>query len=489
MLVNPSIDARRESIAAMISPEHKSEFGQFMTPSRIAAFMAAMFSNIEGKDIRLLDAGAGIGSLTAAFVDRAAKTPPRSISSIAWELDPLMREHLTETLEVCGEIFTGLSAEIVNDDFILSASDGVRYGTARKFTHIILNPPYKKLKTDSGHRRALRKVGVETSNLYTAFVALSLHLLEDGGELVAITPRSFCNGTYFKPFRHMLLSHAAIRRVHVFKLRNHAFKGDDVLQENIIFHVVKGVEQDDIVLSTSSDASFSDLTERRLLFSQIVTAGDDERIIYLPTDDESEGFDALMRKYSHSLEDIGIGVSTGPVVDFRLKDHLRQDLEDDCVPLIYSLHFVEGYVSHPKPCKKANAIAKNIKTSRWLMPAGHYVLVRRLSSKEERRRIVPALFDPGRVPCNWVGFENHLNVLHEQGRGMQPLLARGLAVYLGSTFADRWFRRFNGHTQVNAGDLKAIRYPDRKTLSTWGKQVCHRFPAQEEIDAMVEGRG
>lgn len=482
-----NIDTRRQAVASLIPAETKSQFGQFMTPSVIASFMAGMFADTTGKDIRLLDAGAGIGSLTVAFIEQAAKALPRSLRCVAWELDPLMREHLSETLEACGGVFEGIATEIRGEDFILSASEGVRYGTTPKFTHTILNPPYKKLKAVSDHRKALRGVGVETSNLYTAFVALSLLMLEDGGELVAITPRSFCNGTYFKPFRKMLLEQSAIRQVHVFEARNHAFKGDEVLQENIIFRIVKGAKQGDVILSTSGDASFSNLTEKRVPFGEIVLDGDKDQIIHLPTDEQSDEQDEMMTRYTHSLEDIGIGVSTGPVVDFRLKSHLRQDVEADCVPLIYCLHFMDGYISHPKPNKKANGIAVNDDTAKWLMPTGHYVCVRRLSSKEEKRRIVPALFDPARVACERVGFDNHMNVFHEAKKGMPQLLAKGLAVYLGSTFADRWFRRFNGHTQVNAGDLRALRYPDRKTLEAWGKSVGDKLPTQEEIDRMVEG--
>lgn len=487
----PDIDRRRESVAVLIPAERKSELGQFMTPSVIASFMAAMFSDTTGMDIRLLDAGAGIGSLTAAFTERAGNALPRSLRCVAWEIDPLMREYLSGTLTVCGEIFAGgsttFSSEINGEDFILSASEGIRYGTTPKFTHAILNPPYKKLRTVSEHRKALRRVGIETSNLYTAFVALALLMLEDGGELVAITPRSFCNGAYFKPFRKVLLDMSALRQVHVFESRDHAFKGDSVLQENIIFHVVKGAEQSDVVLTTSEDASFSSFSERRVSFGEIVIKGDDERIIHLPTDDEASELDALIRRFPCSLEDIGIGVSTGPVVDFRLKSHLRQEVGEDCVPLIYCLHFMDGYVSHPKPNRKANAIAVNEATAKWLMPSGHYVCVRRLSSKEEKRRIVPALFDPARVACRQVGFDNHMNIFHEAKKGMPPLVAKGLAVYLGSTFADRWLRRFNGHTQVNAGDLRTLGYPDRKTLEGWGRMVGDRLPTQEEIDRMIEG--
>ncbi|MEJ7713502.1 MAG: hypothetical protein WKF84_27575 [Pyrinomonadaceae bacterium] len=68
----------------------------------------------------------------------------------------------------------------------------------KEFTHAILNPPYRKINSSSDTRLYLRAVGIETSNLYTAFLALTTRLLTSGGQLVAITPRSFCNGSYFR---------------------------------------------------------------------------------------------------------------------------------------------------------------------------------------------------------------------------------------------------------------------------------------------------
>jgi adenine-specific DNA-methyltransferase len=108
------------------------------------------------------------------------------------------------------------------------------------FDVAIANPPYRKISTDSAERRALRSVGVETSNLYTGFIALIQRLLVPGGQLVGITPRSFCNGPYFRPFREDFLSQLELRRLHVFESRQAAFRDDSVLQENIIFHAVKG---------------------------------------------------------------------------------------------------------------------------------------------------------------------------------------------------------------------------------------------------------
>ena len=51
------------------------------------------------------------------------------------------------------------------------------------FDAAIANPPYRKISIDSAQRRALRLVGVETSNLYTGFIALILRQLI-GGQLV-----------------------------------------------------------------------------------------------------------------------------------------------------------------------------------------------------------------------------------------------------------------------------------------------------------------
>jgi hypothetical protein len=121
--------------------------------------------------------------------------------------------------------------------------------------------------------------------------------------------------------------------------------------------------------------------------------------------------------------------------------------------------------------KKPNAIRRNGDTEKWLYPNGFYCVVRRFSAKEEKRRVVASVVDPGAFnDAPVLGFENHLNLFHENRRGLSPALANGLAVFLNTTAVDENFRRFNGHTQVNATDLRGIRYPSRDALielGTW----------------------
>ena len=68
-----------------------------------------------------------------------------------------------------------------------------------------------------------------------------------------------------------------------------------------------------------------------------------------------------------------------------------------------------------------------------------------------------------------LGFENHLNLFHGNRCGLPEQLVRGLAVFLNTTAVDTHFRRFNGHTQVNATDLRLMKYPNRDVLSWLGE--------------------
>jgi hypothetical protein len=171
-----------------------------------------------------------------------------------------------------------------------------------------------------------------------------------------------------------------------------------------------------------------------------------------------------------TLSDLGLGVSTGPVVDFRLRHHIEPKPQAGTVPLLYPGHFCGQSSQWPKEgIKRGNAIRLNDETRKWLYPNGFYTVVRRFSSKEEARRVVASVVRPDSFPgAPMLGFENHLNVLHEGKHGMSEALAYGLATYLNTTVVDESFRRFNGHTQVNATDLRFLKYPDRNALTALG---------------------
>jgi hypothetical protein len=91
------------------------------------------------------------------------------------------------------------------------------------------------------------------------------------------------------------------------------------------------------------------------------------------------------------------------------------------------------------------------------------------------------MFDAERL-----GFENHLNVYHQEKRGLSEDVANGLAIFLNSTVVDDYFRRFNGHTQVNATDLRLLKYPAIDALTALGQWAKNNKPlSQQQIDEKV----
>jgi adenine-specific DNA-methyltransferase len=165
---------------------------------------------------------------------------------------------------------------------------------------------------------------------------------------------------------------------------------------------------------------------------------------------------------------------------------LRLEPETGTVPLIYPAHFSAGYVEYPIATKKHQAVAVTEKTAALLVPNEHYVLTKRFSSKEEKKRIVAVIWNANKIKSSSVGFENHLNYYHQQGRGLDLTLARGLAIYLNSSLVDGFFRLFNGHTQVNATDLRNLKYPSLEQLLLLGSEIGEIFPTQREIDELVD---
>ncbi|MEI6569529.1 MAG: SAM-dependent methyltransferase, partial [Verrucomicrobiota bacterium] len=383
-----------------------------------------------------------------------------------------------------GDVLSGVGELVQEDDFFRAPRAPCR------FTHAIMNPPYRKISTDSEARLLLRRAGLETSNLYTGFLWLAARLLGLGGQMVAITPRSFCNGPYFLPFRGRFFGLMGIERLHVFNKRDALFSGDDVLQENLIMYARRGAKPHASVMLSSSDGlPLGNGRARTVPYSRVFDPADSRQVLHLALDVADDDVRETVMGMPTSLTDLGIGVSTGRVVDFRARDFLRRDPGQDTVPLIYPTHFNNGYVHWPcLGSRKPNALLTIPETQELMVPNGVYVLVKRFTTKEEHKRVVATVFRPEGSLAGFatVGFENHLNYFHHKGGSLDERLAEGLAVYLNSSVVDSYFRQFSGHTQVNATDLRGLRYPSRRQLYRLAERAEGGTRDQAAIDSAVE---
>jgi len=469
-----STETRRQAALGKLDPSTQAVLGQFFTPGKAAALMASMLrvDDLSGT-VRVLDPGAGAGSLTAALVDRLhTERPDVAVHVVAVETDPFITPYLRATLEECQAAY-GISYDLVEGDYLLD--EGAKLDGP--FDLAIANPPYGKLASDSPARLATAARAVDTPNLYVAFWARAVASLKEGGQGVFIVPRSWANGPYYRSFRRWLLSTASLDVLHAFESRTKVFADTKVKQENVIVAFSLRPQISDVILSKSV-AHDEDPVARSVPFPAIVQDKDDDKIVHFT---ETIPVPSAAR---FTLTDLGIGVSTGKVVDFRNRRYLTDNLDTPGVtPMIYQSNIRSGGIEWPQTNarKPQGFVAIEDAAIRQLLSQGPYVVVKRQTAKEDPRRVIAALWDgPSRV-----AFDNKTNYLHESNKPLERNLARGLMLWLNSTVLDRYFRAFSGHTQVNAGDLRRLPFPCREDLILLAKTAPDGLPDQEALDAVV----
>ncbi|HUY51485.1 MAG TPA: hypothetical protein VMV92_38245 [Streptosporangiaceae bacterium] len=279
----------------------------------------------------------------------------------------------------------------------------------------------------------------------------------------------------------------ALDRLHIFESRSTVFADSDVLQENIVLSATRSGRREKVTISVSrghTDEAFV----RTVRYSDVLKPDDERGFIRIPIDEAHSRAADSLETLSARLPDLNVGVSTGRVVDFRAREYLLEHPDPDTgsCPLIYPGNLRSGRVQWPLSIRKPQAIVSCTQTNKLMLPNERYVLVKRFSSKEERRRVVAVVYEPEDATGKDVGFENHLNVFHCKGKGLDEDLARGLCLWLNSSPVDVFFRTFSGHTQVNATDLRSLPYPSREQLTRLSEALGRgAWPDQEKTDSLV----
>jgi adenine-specific DNA-methyltransferase len=110
-----------------------------------------------------------------------------------------------------------------------------------------------KVGTESSYSKMMAELICGQPNIYAFFMTMAASILADKGEMVFITPRSFCSGLYYKNFRKWFLRTVRITRIHIFESRKDIFDKDGVLQENVIIKARKNGKEGAVTITTSRD--------------------------------------------------------------------------------------------------------------------------------------------------------------------------------------------------------------------------------------------
>jgi adenine-specific DNA-methyltransferase len=488
--------------------DQRKQRGQFFTPPAIARFMAEMFSTFP-KDFCLLDPGAGTGILAAAVCERLLKLrSPRNLQIHLYENDKNVLEKLRLNMKLCQQKFRevghSMTFRIFEEDFILSQAPGFspqpslfnKSIPAPLYHAVIANPPYFKINKDSKYARLMSHVVHGQPNIYALFLALSMELLQPNGEMVAITPRSFCNGLYFREFRHWVFNKASLTHVHLFESRNKTFREASVLQESVITKTRRlGKPSPEITISLTHERDFQNGVSTQTLNKDIVidnSCGD--MLICLP----ETAWDAKILEYAElwpsRFTDLGLRISTGPVVMFRAKKFLvdHQNAMEDVVPLV-SAHNIRPFIT-TWPVRKKNwplAFLDAPASAKHLVRNRNYVFLKRFTSKEERRRLVAGCSFVSDWEFPRLALENHINYVYHCTRELTKIEVYGIAAVLNSILLDRYFRTFSGNTQVNATEIRTMKFPDLNAIAAIGSRISrkHSIEATDSEQIVLETLG
>lgn len=471
-----------DNFIAGVPKSQRKKFGQFFTTEATAKFMAQFFNiDFSQQEIRILDAGAGTGILSAALLDQIfAYGYKGKVFLTCYETDPAVLTVLKTNLMLAKETY-GISYELHTENYITSQNFGrtTLFGDdGNKYDYIIGNPPYLKISKDAPEAKAMSDVCHGAPNLYFLFWAMGIYNLKPEHEMVYIIPRSWTSGAYFKAFRNYLFNNCVITDMHLFESRDKVFGGESVLQETIIVKIKKtAVQPDSIRITTSSTSEFNDTKVFEAPYTTVVPRN---RFVYLITDKHDADVLERINRLPNTLPDIHMKMQTGIIVDFRTRDVLRDHLEDGAFPLLYSQHIKEGRVVWP--LGKEGEVIKTEHPA-YLQENSDFLLVKRFTSKEEKRRLQCGIYLKQRYSqFKYISTQNKVNFV----KCDSPCITYGLYVLLNSSLYDAYYRILNGSTQVNSTEINQIPIPEREVIEAMGRELMHKELSETNCNQIID---
>lgn len=496
--------------AASVSDGHKKSLGQYLTPVEIALFMARLCDPKKHDQLRVLDPGAGTGVLACALCETLAKqeNPPVHIYLEAYETDHNLIQHLGSCLsylsEWLGNHDISLEFDTKPDDFVMAHAEALDNrprlmpslrSNVEPFDIVISNPPYFKIPKSDPRAKAAALVVHGQPNMYALFMAVSAALLKPGGEFVFITPRSYASGPYFRQFRKRFFENMKPEVIHLFDSRRRAFSRDEVLQENVILQARRldrwttELNGGTVRISSSTKLDLlSNVVERQAPISEVLDYTTKDKVLRIPVTLQDDSTVQIMRSWSGNLHAYGFEISTGPVIPFRAAAFLSKtgDVLNTHAALLWMQNVTAMRVEWPVEAKgKEQYIIISSTSLPLLVAARNYVLVRRFSAKEQKRRLTAAPILAHDMPSPFLGLENHLNYIHRPGGHMTEEEAYGLAVLFNSSLLDTYFRTYNGNTQVSATELRAMPLPQHDAIVEIGRRAMRAEDITDNIDTSI----
>ena len=331
------------------------------------------------------------------------------------------------------------------------------FGVDSGFDVVIGNPPYVVSKNTQ--LRSIYKEGIfGRMNLYGVFIQRGLQLLDEGGQLAFINPRTLLTDRYFTNLRKVVKRDAELRGVVMIADRHNTFAS--VLQECILLQLERReTPSDSYPVNTRAVHIPSDLTDPLATNSENssrVLLGDNYHGAFYIGNSDIE-YEAMERMSATgvSLADLGLNAATGKVQFDKYRQYAQPTNANKACRLIWAEN-TQRYAWRAAEKRVGKEWLSDQFTS--VMPpniTGAGIVTQRISANEQPRRIIASLVTPAIAGSSVAYSENHTNFipLEDETKGAFLLAA------LNSSPMEFIFRRLNSNTQVSAGELNTLPFP------------------------------
>lgn len=431
--------------------ENRKDKGQFFTSESIAEFMAVKAS-CAAEHLSILEPGAGNGILTAAVIKYCIENELCNSFDIKFiendlEIIPILEATSALIKEFVLTHHGAVNVSISTDNYI-TGHENVRYDI------VICNPPYMKIRKNSAESEAMSEYVHGQPNLYGLFMCKAINNLRRGGRFVFITPRSWTSGNYFRLVREFILDELNLTDLLLFENRDNIFNNEDVLQETLITSGVKEEPQAQFIYLYNADNNLNIDPFQMEVPSQLIKSIGADSYLLLPKNEEDLQVISRMSGIPDTFESLGYCFKTGPVVEFRNQTSISPVKKKGYIPMYRTANIVNGRCVFPANTDKAQYV--NVAEKKLLLSNVNTVLLRRLSAKEENRRLQSCVYyQTG--DNQYISVENHVNYLvRSDGKPLSIDEVEWINNLLMSDDYDIYYRIINGSTQVNAGEMNKL---------------------------------
>ena len=307
--------------------------------------------------------------------------------------------------------------------------------------------------------RSIYKEGIYgRMNLYGVFIQRGLQLLDEGGQLAFINPRTLLADRYFTNLRKVVKRDAELRGVVMIADRHNTFAS--VLQECILLQLERRENpSDSYSVNTRAVHIPADLTDPLATntenASRVLLGDKYHSAFYIGNSDIEYEAMERMSAAGVSLADLGLNAATGKVQFDKHRQYAQPDSANKACRLIWAEN-TQRYAWRASEKRVGKEWLSNEFAS--VMPpniTGAGIVTQRVSANEQPRRIIASLVTPAIAGSSAAYSENHTNFipLDDETKGAFLLAA------LNSSPMEFIFKRLNSNTQVSAGELNTLPFP------------------------------